>query len=78
MHHKTQVRHDQLARGIKIVLVAIAAGQALLLFQAQDRNAIDLLDIGIQRAGSGWCEQMTGYEFLGHAFLLLEHFNDTN
>jgi len=48
--HQPQVRQHQLARRLEVVLLAEAARKTLLLFRAQQREAVDRLDISLDAA----------------------------
>ena len=49
LDHKAQMRHDQPARGLQVIIGAEAPRQPLLFFQRQDRRLIDGRDIGLKR-----------------------------
>src|SRR5690606_30648251 len=46
---EAQVRQDQLLRGLQVVVVAQAAGEALFVFDGQHRDLVHAADIRLQR-----------------------------
>jgi hypothetical protein len=50
MDDKSQLRHDEPTRRVEIFMVAILAGQILLILSTQDGHGVDGADIGIETA----------------------------
>ncbi|TXT21267.1 MAG: hypothetical protein FD132_777 [bacterium] len=58
--HQTQMRQHQLAGGFEIVVLAQAGGQIALLLRAQQREAVDRLDVVLQAAQGGRYGEVQG------------------
>ena len=79
MHHESQVREHQLARGAQIVLLAESARQLLLVLAAQHRYAADSINVGIETAQWPGNAEVSGVRHqcgrCGHLGQLLNGFN---
>ena len=56
-HHQAQVGHHQLTGSLDVVVIAQAARGALLLFEGEQRHAVDRRNVGVQVAQRGQRER---------------------
>jgi len=66
VHDETEVCEHHAARSLEFAVVTEAAGQVSFFFQRQHGNLVDLLDVGVQAAGSRGDEKMAWYQFFAH------------
>ena len=48
--HEAQMREDEFTRSVQIAVLAVSASEVLFLLEREERNSLDRVDIGFERA----------------------------
>jgi hypothetical protein len=66
VHYEPKVRQHHSASGFNFVFITVTASKLLLEFEREHGYFVDLLDVGIQAAGSRGNQKMAWYKIFAH------------